>query len=349
MGRLFWLTSRFRSLPLWTRIGATTLVVLACLGVRLLVFGLQPGFPFLLFYPAVIMVAVAFGQGSGTYASFLSAVLALYYLIEPAGSFALTEEGGLALTMYLALTLLTTMLVEALYVALCSLVTEKQNLLEANSELKRLADNRATLLSDAIHRARNDLQRLAATLHVQASASSTSDARQAFLEASERIATLARINARLDLHRPDGDAEVDSKGFIDGLVEDLQNGLVGLRPIALLSSSEGHVIPLARAVPLGLIINELVVNVLKYAFPGDMEGRVQIRFERAADEEMLLVEDDGIGFDPAAPPQGTGVGTRIVRSLAAQLGGRADMAPASTGAQRPGVRWIMRFPVPSAT
>jgi two-component sensor histidine kinase len=80
-----------------------------------------------------------------------------------------------------------------------------------------------------------------------------------------------------------------------------------------------------------------------------MQGRVQIGFERAGNEETLLVEDDGIGCDPAAPPQGTGVGTQIVRSLAAQLGGRAEMAPASPGAHRPGVRWIMRFPIASAT
>jgi two-component sensor histidine kinase len=343
------LTGRLRGWPLWARWGAATLLVLACLGVRLLVLGSQPGVPFLLFLPAVIIVAVAFGQSTGIYASLLSAILALYYLIEPAGSFALTADGGLALTMYLSLALVSTMLIDAHYGALCRLVTETQKLIEANSELKKVAEARATLLSDAVHRARNDLQRLAATLHVQASSSSASDARQAFLDASERVATLARINARLDLHRPDGEAEVDSKGFVDGLVEDLRNGFVGLRPIAVVCSVEGHVVPLARAVPLGLIINELVVNVLKYAFPGDMQGRVQIGFERAGNEETLLVEDDGIGFDPAAPPQGTGVGTQIVRSLAAQLGGRAEMAPASPGAHRPGVRWIMRFPVASAT
>jgi two-component sensor histidine kinase len=138
---------------------------------------------------------------------------------------------------------------------------------------------------------------------------------------------------------------VDSKGFIDGLVEDLRDGVVGLRPIALVSSAEAHVVPMARAVPLGLIINELVLNVLKYAFPDDMEGKVQIRFGRVEDDYVLSVEDDGIGFDPAAPPRGTGLGTQIVRALTAQLGGQARVEPALSHAHRPGVRWAMQFPV----
>jgi two-component sensor histidine kinase len=100
---------------------------------------------------------------------------------------------------------------------------------------------------------------------------------------------------------------------------------------------------------LGLIINELVLNVLKYAFPDDMEGKVQIRFGRVEDDYVLSVEDDGVGFDPAAPPRGTGIGTQIVRSLTAQLGGQLELAPACPDGNRPGVRWTMRFPVGGLT
>jgi two-component sensor histidine kinase len=182
-------------------------------------------------------------------------------------------------------------------------------------------------------------------LHVQSLLSGEPAARQALTDASDRITALARINTRLDLHRPDGDPEVDSRGFIDGLVEDLRDALVGLRPVELASSVEAHVVSMVRAVPLGLIVNELVVNALKYAFPDDMEGRVHIHFRRIGDEDVLSVEDNGIGYDPAAPAQGTGLGTQIIRSLAAQLGGQARIGPARSDGNRPGARWTICFPV----
>lgn len=79
----------------------------------------------------------------------------------------------------------------------------------------------------------------------------------------------------------------------------------------------------ARAVPVGLITNELVTNALKYAFPDDRAGTVCIRFWREGEEFVLAVEDDGIGLpDTDAAPKGTGLGRRLIRALAAQLGGR---------------------------
>jgi two-component sensor histidine kinase len=345
MERLFLLTSRTRGFPTWARYGATTLLVLLCLGLRFLIFGPGAGFSFLLFFPAVILAGIVFDHGTGIYASLLSSVLAVYFFIEPVGSFDLSGPNFLAVLVFLGITLFTAVLLEALHGTLRKLITERQKLAAANSQLQGVAETRATLLSEAVHRARNDLQRLAATLHVQGLLSGEPAARQALADASDRITALARINTRLDLHRPDGDPEVDSKGFIDGLVEDLRDTFVGLRPIALASSVEAHVISMARAVPLGLIVNELVVNALKYAFPGDAEGRVHVRFQRSGDEDVLSVEDDGIGLDPAAPAQGTGLGTQIIRSLAAQLGGQARTGPARSSGNRPGVRWTICFPV----
>jgi two-component sensor histidine kinase len=200
------------------------------------------------------------------------------------------------------------------------------------------------MLSEAVHRARNDLQRLAATLHLQAGVAGEPAARQAFNEASERITALARINARLDRHRDDGQPEVDSRGFLEGMVEDLRDGVVGLRPIALVVSAEAHTMPMARAVPIGLIVNELIGNALKYAFPDDHEGRLEVGFQRIGGEFILIVEDYGVGLDPAAAPQGSGLGSRISRALAGQLGGHLTSAPAAPASNRPGVRWTMHFP-----
>lgn len=343
--RLFLLTVCSRGLPIWARYGATTLLVLACLGLRWWLFGPEAGLPYLLFFPAIILAGLIFDRGTGIYASLLSALLAVWLFIEPIG---LVHVGGatdlLALLVFLGIALFTAFLLEALHAALRRLAEERASLAAANAELAGSAEQKGTLLSEAVHRARNDLQRLAATLHLQAGVAEEPAARQALNEASDRITALARINTRLDRHRDDGQPEVDIRGFLEGMVEDLRDGVVGLRPIALMVSAEAHTMSMARAVPIGLIVNELIGNALKYAFPDDQEGRLEVGFQRIGDEFLLTVEDNGVGFDPAAAPQGSGLGSRISRALAGQLGGNLTSAPTAPASNRPGVRWTMRFP-----
>jgi two-component sensor histidine kinase len=345
MERLFLLSARSRGLPVWARYGATTLLVLACLVLRFWLFGYGPGLPFLLFFPAVILAGLVFDRGTGIYAALLSGVCAVWFLFEPTRTFAITQAVDLlSLMIFFGVAFFTAFLMEALHVALRRLAQERQDLATANAELAHVAEARGTLLSEAVHRARNDLQRLAATLHLQAGAVGGAEARQALQDASGRIMALARINARLDRHRDDGQAVVNSRGFLEGLVQDLREAAVDLRPIALLVQAEDHAVPMARAVPIGLTVNELAGNALKYAFPGEMEGRVRVVFRREEAEFLLVVEDNGIGLDPGTAPQGSGLGTRISRALAGQLGGSLEASPASPGANRPGLRWAMRFP-----
>jgi two-component sensor histidine kinase len=70
-----------------------------------------------------------------------------------------------------------------------------------------------------------------------------------------------------------------------------------------------------------MIVTELVTNAFKYAYaPGD-SGEIRVQLKRISESEaMLRVEDDGIGIDPDGAPKGTGLGSRIVRSMASTLG-----------------------------
>ena len=87
---------------------------------------------------------------------------------------------------------------------------------------------------------------------------------------------------------------VDSGIFVPDLCEDLQ---ACARPgVAIECRAESHDVSLTAAVPLGLIINELVTNSLKYAFPGQRPGLVRVLFVREGDRYRLLVEDNGVGM-----------------------------------------------------
>jgi two-component system, sensor histidine kinase PdtaS len=342
---LFLLAARSRGLPVWARYGTTTLLVLICLGLQRWILGPEPRLTFLLLYFPIILAGLLFNRGTGIYATALGALCEQWLLIRQVGSPANLETSDfVTLLVFLIVGLFTAFLVEALHVALRSLATERASLAEANRELLTVAEQRGTLLSEAVHRAANDLQRLAGTLRLQANATDEFTTQSALREAADRVAAVGRINARLDRHRDDGYAEVDSRGFLDGLVKDLCQEIAGLRPIMIVSAAEAHMISMARAVPIAMIVNELVSNALKYAFPDEQEGKIDVAFRREGEDFVLTVSDDGVGFDPAAVPKGSGLGTGISRSLAGQLGGHLEAVPQAPGSNQSGTRWVMRFP-----
>jgi two-component sensor histidine kinase len=83
-----------------------------------------------------------------------------------------------------------------------------------------------------------------------------------------------------------------------------------------------------RAVPLGLIINELVTNAIKHAFPGQRSGRIRVGFEAVDEGLALTVEDDGVGFDDQ---RNVGMGEDLLRGLSVQLGGALRVESTKNG------------------
>jgi two-component sensor histidine kinase len=144
---------------------------------------------------------------------------------------------------------------------------------------------------------------------------------------------MAKVQRRLV--RSEGAVWADSRSFIEELCCDLEAALIGLRPIRLNVEAESHPIPLTQAVSIGLIINELVVNALKYAFPEDRGGHVSVTFTRTGQEYCLAVSDNGVGLsatqESASSPSWTGLGQRLIRSFVAQLGGRHEIKTDSLG------------------
>jgi two-component sensor histidine kinase len=90
--------------------------------------------------------------------------------------------------------------------------------------------------------------------------------------------------------------------------------------IALKTDIESEPLPVDRAIPLGLIVNELVTNAVKYAFPSETRGTVVVTLKRIPGELRLTVSDDGKGVDPRRSD--SGLGGRLVDTFARQLGGQ---------------------------
>jgi two-component sensor histidine kinase len=203
-----------------------------------------------------------------------------------------------------------------------------------------LADLQAAL-AEAIHRARNDLHAVIAMLRPQANAAADPAVRTALLAAEARVRALSSLNARLDAQAEGVETTMGSVAFLSGLAADLPGVHFGQRPVALDVRAEPRRVALVHAKPLGLVLNELVVNPLKYALPEDRPGMVSIDFRSHGSDFVLTLLDDGVGIDPAAPPQGTGLGRRMVRALTSQIGGTFEIRPGKDGI---GTECTLRWP-----
>ena len=96
-----------------------------------------------------------------------------------------------------------------------------------------------------------------------------------------------------------------------------------------------------RAVSLGVIVTELVTNACKYAYPKNEAGEIRVALRRSEDTMLsLTVEDDGVGMTPGGDkPKGTGLGTRIIRAMAASLQANQQSDPSFRG-----TRVVLSFP-----
>ena len=178
------------------------------------------------------------------------------------------------------------------------------------------------LLKEIHHRVKNNLQIISSLLNLQSAHIRDPRALEVFKEGQGRVRSMALIHEKL-YHSADL-ARVDFSEYIRNLAAYLFRSYeVSAGAVSLNVRAEGVLLPVDTAIPCGLIINELVSNSLKHAFPGETGGSINIRLRPAGAERLTLcVSDDGVGlpdgFDVRDTPS---LGLQLVNTLARQLGG----------------------------
>jgi len=182
------------------------------------------------------------------------------------------------------------------------------------------------LLREVHHRVKNNMQVISSLLSIQSSKTNDPQMREHFEQCQNRIRSMALIHEHL--HSASSFAELDMSAYLELLTTQL------LRSSNQRISLELHVEPLAfdidRAVACGLMVNELVSNVLKHAFPDDASGEIRVSlFEDGNGDRILSVEDNGCGFPGDLDFQNLeGAGLPLVEKLARQFDGQIALDPA---------------------
>jgi two-component sensor histidine kinase len=183
-----------------------------------------------------------------------------------------------------------------------------------------LARERAeVLLAEVNHRVANSLQLVGALVGMQVRSVTDAAAREALLETQSRINAISLIHKSL---YTSGDVtNVALNDYLGAMLGNLETAMKKDGHTAILKC---HLEPVSlrtdASVSLGVAVQELVTNAFKYAYPDDKPGEVRVRLKRLGDGKAeLTVEDDGVGIAPNATRGGTGLGSKIIRTMASAL------------------------------
>jgi PAS domain S-box-containing protein len=185
------------------------------------------------------------------------------------------------------------------------------------------------LLQELTHRVKNSLQIIAAMVSIEARCHKSGEGKAALERVSHRISALGQLYSQLS--KANTVEAVDAATYLDELCRDLIASVhrEGGTSIALETDIESEPLPTDRAITIGLMVNELVTNAVKYGFPGDTKGTVLVTLKRAAGELRLTVADNGQGIDPRRAD--SGLGGRLVEGFAQQLGGQLKRESGNKG------------------
>lgn len=294
--------------PVWLRYLVTLFLVALALGAKVLLDGFLSVAPLLLFIPVVFAAAVIFDRGSGFLATFASAA-----------------AGGISMPVsWPTLVALVIFILTGLMIAT---VTET-----LRKTIERLTDAKAysdVLLRELAHRTRNDLATIMSILRLQIHGASEPAAQAALNSAISRIEVITKVHDSLQDSAED--QKVHLAPYLEGLCASLADVHRGVRPISInLHCDDAISLKSSEAANVGLIVNELVTNAFKYAFPENRAGSIEVRLESIGQHIAMTVTDDGVGC-PAETT--TGLGTRLIQLLAARMNGTMTRVALPQGCQ----------------
>jgi two-component sensor histidine kinase len=191
-----------------------------------------------------------------------------------------------------------------------------------------LAAEREVLLREVNHRVGNSLQIIASLLHLQANSAAQDDVKAALTNAMGRVAAVAQVHRRL--YTSHDLKSVLLNQYLDALLEDLRRSAEGNKMSRLTLKADLIEIDPDRAVAIGIIVNELVMNAVKYAYP-DCAGPIHVELGAKGEDLVLSISDDGVGLNGKSDPRSTGMGQRIVTAMASKLEATVERDPNHVG------------------
>lgn len=310
--------------PRWLGMGVGAVLFAAAVWARFAFADELSAFPFLTFFPAIVLTAFVGGARPAVLVTAASAATAWYYFVPPFNSWDIRPQEAVGIAFFLLVATIDIALVELFRDALSRLRMER-------TRASDLLATREAMFSELQHRVANNMQFVSGMLAMQQKQFEGTPAGEALEQAAARLRAMSRIHRRL--YDP---ANADRE--FGPLIEDLCHELLqatGAKNLVCRVEVPSVSLPLDRVHALSMIVTEALTNAVKHAYPDGQPGTIRISLTQNDGKDwMLTIADDGRGlpenFDPAIAQS---LGMRIVQALATQLNGALTFANGAPGAE----------------
>lgn len=203
---------------------------------------------------------------------------------------------------------------------------------EQNHIIENSLKEKDSLLKEIHHRVKNNLQMVSSLLSLQTRNTKSKAAIEALEEGKSRVKAMALIHQKL--YQNDDLSVIEMQGYIESLINSVQSVYKkGGHNISITVDAEGTELDIDRAIPFGLILNELVSNTFKYAFPeSDDNGKIYIHLRKNGEQGYFEYSDNGVGLpDDTDERTNSSMGLRLINRLVNQLQSKLNIEKAKEG------------------
>ncbi|WP_367898924.1 PAS domain S-box protein [Leptospira sp. WS58.C1] len=208
---------------------------------------------------------------------------------------------------------------ESRYMGVARDVTERNCMTRT---LERSLREKESMLQEIHHRVKNNLQVISSLLGLQYENTEDPNLKRILKECENRVKSMGFVHA--ELYRSENFAAVDLENYFTTVSSNLIRAYGGLPRIQLHLDLSSLEVSIERAIPLGLILNELLTNSLKYAFPKDRSGKIQVRIFKEELNIVFSYSDDGVGFRKENHIGSGTIGIQLIEILSRQLKGSSE-------------------------
>ncbi|MES2763280.1 MAG: histidine kinase dimerization/phosphoacceptor domain -containing protein [Bacteroidota bacterium] len=199
-----------------------------------------------------------------------------------------------------------------------SLTIESHNKQQAKRALEIALNEQTVLLQEVNHRVKNNLAIVGSLLNMQSEKSSDDYHKQLFMECRNRIDSIAAVHELI--YKAKSYAELNFKEYLNQLVDHISESYKSIEHVKIIKGITDVHINIAAAIPLGLIVNELITNAYKHAFSNKTEGQIEVILLENNNQVFLTIKDNGEGFDKNVIPKNS-IGMDILAGLIEQING----------------------------
>ena len=199
---------------------------------------------------------------------------------------------------------------------------QKQEAEEKKIIIEKSLGEKEILLKEIHHRVKNNLQIISSLLSLQANRTEDEGLKKTMTEAKNRIASMALIHQKI--YQSDNLSSIDFQSYVEQMAASIDSTFnTEKKNITYSINTNGLVLDIDTAIPLGLIINELLTNCYKYAFKGKTSGKITISLRSVINEQIELhISDDGVGIPKELQLNSLkSLGLKLVKGLADQIKG----------------------------